>query len=194
MRGRIKKKTRDKFRRRIRDVVKDLSRPVEVYKQPIKHECFNCYYDKLTDSSTNRCKWTLTEALQKQQEYENAGGIGLNYRYFAKGRCPVCKGRGYLETVRKVWIDCKITWAPGSGNDMVYTAAGTEGSTIVELKVDPRYCDIFKNCRSIRVDGIECKLSKAPILRGLGNKSIMVVTAFTTDKPKIDSGEMLKHY
>ena len=69
MRGRIKNKTKDKFRRRIRDVViGGLGRPVLVYKQPIKSQCPNCFYDKLTNKSTGVCKWTLTEALQKQQE------------------------------------------------------------------------------------------------------------------------------
>ncbi len=194
MKRRLSNKTKKRYQKVIRSLIKDFGRPIEVYRQPVKHECFNCYYDKLTDSSTNTCKWTLSESLQKQQDYEDSGGIGVNYRYFVRGRCPVCKGRGYLETIRKVWVDCKITWAPGSGNDMVYTAAGTEGSTIVELKVNPKYYDLFKNCKSIKVDGVECKISKAPVLRGLGNQAIMIVTAFTTDKPKIDSGEILKDY
>jgi hypothetical protein len=37
-------------------------------------------------------------------------------------------------------------------------------------------------------------MSKAPILRGLGNQALMIVTAFTTEKPKIDSGEIIKNY
>jgi hypothetical protein len=194
MRKRISDKTKRNYKKRINSVIKDLGRPIEVFKQPAKYECFNCYYDKLTDTSTNECKWTIQEATQKQQEYINAGGIGLRYKYFSRGRCPVCKGQGYLETVRKVWIDCKITWAPDANSDLTYTAAGVEGSTIIELKVDPKYFEVFKNCSSIRVDGIECKLSKLPTLRGLGNKSLMIVTAFTTEKPRIDREEQLKDY
>ncbi len=194
MKRRVGNYTKRKYKNSMRSVINDLGRPVEVYKQPVKYECFNCYFDKLTDSSTNTCKWTLAEALAKQVEYESSGGVGIRYRYFSVGRCPICKGQGYLESVRKVWINCKITWAPGSDNDIVYTAAGTEGSTIVELKTDPKYYNIFKNCKLLYVDGIECKISKAPILRGLGNQTVMVVTAFTTDKPKIDSGEIIKEY
>jgi hypothetical protein len=44
------------------------------------------------------------------------------------------------------------------------------------------------------VDGIECKMSRPPILRGLGTQAVLIITAFTTDKPKIDSGEIIKEY
>ncbi len=198
MRGRIKKKTKDKFRRRIRDVVIDgLGRPVLVYKQPIKSSCFNCFYDKLTNKSTNTCKWSLSEALQKQQEFIDNGGIGLRYKYFVKGRCPVCKSSGYLTVSRKVWVDCKVTWDPsarGYGNQTVYTSAGTEGSIVVELKTHPKYFDIFKNSKVLMIDGVECKMSRSPLVRGLGNTSIMVITAFTTDKPEIDRSERINTY
>lgn len=194
MKNRIGKKTKRKYKKAIRHIIRDLGRPIEVIKQPIKHECPNCYFDKTTQTSTNECKWTLSEAIQKQQEYEASGGIGWRFKYFPHGRCPICKGRGYLETIRKVWIDCKVTWAPGSDNDLTFTAAGVEGSTIVELKADPKHHKTFKNCRAVVVDGVECKLSNAPIMRGLGNKSVMVITAFTTDKPDIDSSEILIDY
>lgn len=194
MKKRISDKTKKQYKKVMNSIIKDLGRPVEVIKQPVKHECPNCYYDKLTGTSTNECKWDALEAVQKQQEYIASGGIGQRYRYFTRGRCPICRGSGYLETLRKIWIDCKITWAPGSSDDLTFTAAGVEGSTLVELKVDPKYHDVFKNCRSIRVDGIECKLSKIPILRGLGNQSLMIVTAFTTDKPEISNSEKLNDY
>jgi len=198
MRGRIKQKTKMKYQKRIRDVVLNgFGRPIVVHKQPVKSEWPNCYYDKLTDKSTNECKWTLAEALQKQTEYENSGGIGINYKYFVKGRCPVCRSKGYIETERKVYVECKVTWSPSSrGNDntTTYTAAGSEGSTIVELKAHPKHFDTFKNCKNLVIDGVECRMSKAPILRGLGNQALMIITAFTTGKPKIDSGEVLKDY
>jgi len=195
MKRRISEKTKRKYKKRINSVIRDLGRPIEVFKQPAKYECFNCYYDKLTATSTNECKWTAVETIAKQQEYAAAGGVGFRYKYFTRGRCPICKGQGFLSTVRKVWIDCKVTWAPSTnGTDLTYTAAGVEGSTIVEIKADPKHHRTFNNCSSIRVDGIECKISEIPILRGIGNKSVMVITAFTTDKPGIDRDEIIKDY
>lgn len=195
--NRVRSFTKDKYQKAIRNIVKGLSRKVQVYKQPIKSECPNCYYDKMTDSSTGKCKWTPVEALAKQAEWEASGNITTMYKYFLRGRCPVCKGQGYLETQRRVWVDCLVTWDPsarGFGNTMTYTPAGTEGSTIVQLKTEPKFFDLFKNCTKLVIDGIDCKLSKPPLLRGLGNQSLLIITAFTTDKPKIDSDEIIKDY
>lgn len=197
MRGRIKSKTKDKFKRRVQDVIKGLSRKVKVHKQPIKSECSNCYYDKMTDSSTGKCKWTPAEAITKQAEWIASGHITTAYKYFLRGRCPVCRGKGYIETQRRTWVECLVTWDPaarGFGNTMTYTPAGSEGSTIVQLKADPKFFDLFKNCTKIVVDGVDCKLSRPPLLRGLGTQSLLIITAFTTDKPKVDSGEIIKDY
>lgn len=197
VRGRISPKTKRKFRKGIRDVIKGFSRKVLVYKQPSKNECPNCYYDKMTDSSTGKCKWTPVQAIQKQSEWEAAGNTTTKYKYFLRGRCPVCKGRGYITTVREEWTDCLVTWSPDNalyGNEITYTPAGSEGSTIVRLKAHPHDYDLFKNCEKMFIDGIECKLSRPPIMRGLGNQSVLIIYGFTTEKPKIDSNEIIKDY
>lgn len=194
---RIRPRTKAKYQKAIRNIIKGLSRKVKVYKQPLKSECTNCYYDKLTDASTGKCKWTPLEAIDKQAEWELDGNITLAYKYFLRGRCPVCRGQGYIETQRRSWVDCLVTWDPsarGFGNTMTYTPAGSEGSTIVQLKADPRYFDLFKNSYRIIVDGVECRLSRPPLLRGLGNQALLIVTAFTTEKPKLDTDEIIKDY
>jgi hypothetical protein len=196
VRGRISPKTRDRFRKSIRDVVKGLSSKVLIYKQPIKQECPNCYYDKMTGKSTGKCKHTVEEAEQLQRDYATQHPGQIRYKWFKVGRCPICRGDGYLEIKRRTWADCLVIWNPGSryGNETVYTPAGTEGSTAVQLKTHPKHYDTFKNCDSIVIDGVECKLSKPPILRGLGSQAILIIAAFTTDKPKLDSGEIIKEY
>ncbi len=192
---RVSLRVKEKHKKAIRNVIKGLSRKVEVYKQHRKLECPNCYYDKFTESSTGKSKWTVVEALIKQGDYESGGGEGLRYKWFKYGRCPVCRGQGYLTIKRRVWADCVVTWDPQAGrNSVTYTPAGTEGSTIVQLKTDSKNYDLFKNSDRIVVDGVECKLSKPPILRGLGAQSVLIITAFTTEKPSIDSGEIIKDY
>jgi len=196
VRDRISPKTRNRFKRAIRDVVSGLSRKIKVYKQPIKVDCPNCYYDKLTASSTGKCRWTLSEAIQKQQDYELTNPGVIRYKWFSVGRCPICKGLGFLETKRKVWIDCLVIWDPESrsGNDVTYTPAGTEGSTSLQLKTHPKHYDLFKNCSKIVVDNIDCKLSKPPVTRGLGNEAVLIISAFTTEKLKVDRSEIIKDY
>ena len=197
MRGRIRDKVKRKFQNAMRDVVKGLSRSVLVYKQPIKSECTNCYFDKLTDRSTGKCKWNFEQAPIKQKEWEDAGNAIPRYKYFVRGRCPICMGKGYLETHRRTWIDCLVTWDPDAGsasNSFIMTPAGTEGSTIVQLKTEPCHYNTFKDCTRILVDNVECKLSKPPIMRGLGNQALLVVIAFTTEKPDLDTNEIIKDY
>jgi hypothetical protein len=41
------------------------------------------------------------------------------------------------------------------------------------------------------IDGIICKLANPPIIRGLGNKSVLVGEFFTDAKSKVGSGERL---
>lgn len=197
MRNRISKKAKEKHQKAIRSVIKGLSRKVEVYKQPRLIECFNCHFDKFTHTSTGKCKYTAVQAITKQQEWEAAGNTTIRYKYFLRGRCPICNGRGYLEIVRKTWVDALVTWDPsarGYGNSITYTPAGAEGSTIVALKTNPKHFDLFKNSTKLLVDGVECKISKPPLLRGLGIQAILIVTAFTTEKPSIDSDEIIKDY
>ena len=196
VRGRIRPKTKNRFKRAVRDVIKGLSRKVLIYKQSIKSECDNCYFDKLTGRSTGKCKWTVTEAATNQAAWEALHPGQLRYKWFSNGRCPVCRGKGYLEIKRKAWADCLVIWSPENrySNELIYTPAGTEGSTLVQLKTDPKYFDTFKNAESVVVDGIECKISRPPILRGLGNQSVLIISAFTTEKPSVDSGEIIKDY
>ena len=200
VRGRISQKTRDRFKNSIRDVLEGLSRRIQVYKQPVKSECPNCYFDKLTGRSTGKCKWTAAEidvnittwlAANPSKSLSDAP-----YKYFRVGRCPICRGNGFLEVRRKAYANCVVIWNPSSryDNSTVYTAAGTEGSTVVQLKTDSHHYALFKNCSRIIVDGIECKLSKPPTLRGLGSQAVLIIEAFTTEKPKVDSGEVVKDY
>ena len=188
MRAKISSKTKNRFKNSIRSFVKGLSRKVLVYKNPIKNECPNCYFDKLTDRSSGKCKWTIEEVEGKNDS--------TKYRWFRKGRCPICNGKGYLEVKRKSWISCLVTWEPNMrfDNALTYTPAGIEGATLVQLKTDPKYYDLFASCVGIVIDGVECKLSKPPVLRGLGNKSILVIVAFTTEKLKTDNDEIRKGY
>lgn len=186
MRKRIGSKTKSKYKKTILSVVNDLGRSVEIYKEPTKYECFNCYFDSLTGKSTNKCKWTLAETIQKQNEYESSGGIGLRYKYFSRGRCPICRGNGYLETTRKTRITCKVTWSPKDDNDNLYTIVGKEGETVVELKTDPKYYNTFKNATKVFVDNVECKIAAPPIMRGLGNNSVLVIHLYTEYKPDSD--------
>ena len=196
MRGRISPKTKERFKHAIKDVIKGLSRKVVVYKQPIKHECPNCYFDRLTNKSTGKCKWSVLEAENKQTEYEVLHPGVIMYKWFSVGRCPICKGNGFTETKRKAIIDCLVIWNPESrfSNDTSFTPAGTEGSTTVQLKTDTKHFELLRDCSKIVVDDVECKIEKPIVSRGLGNESVLVIVAFATDKSKPENARPIKDY
>lgn len=186
---RVSKKAKDRYKKSIQGLIKGLSRKVIVYRQSAKSECPNCYFDKMTSRSSGKCKWTVAEVEAKNDS--------TKYKWFKFGRCPICHGQGYLETQRKSYVSCLISWNPSDrrgGSTLTFTPAGSEGSVVVRLKTDPKYFDTFKNCSKIVVDNLECKLSQVPIMRGLGNESVLIVVAFTTERHDIDSDEIIKEY
>jgi hypothetical protein len=72
--------------------------------------------------------------------------------------------------------------------------AGSDGTTTIELKMHPRNYDLMKDCEKIVVDGIDCRLSRPPLLRGLGNESLLIITVYTSHKFDKAEGDMIKEY
>ena len=194
-RTRIHEKTKQRFKRAMRDVVQGLGRQVKITYLVKKEECPNCFYDKSTNSSTGRCKWsTPLEARTKQQEYEvSTGNTDLRYKFFKLGRCPVCKNVGYLAIYKRKWVTCLVNWGYDT-NTPVYTQAGLSSSAFVDLKTDPKFLDLFISCISLEVDGVSCKVDGSPAIRGLGNQSVLLVHAIANTKTRSKSTEKLKDY
>ncbi len=196
-RTRVHEKTKDRFKRALRDVAHDLGRPIKVYSLIKQNECPNCFYDKATNSSTGTCKWsTPLEARTKQQEYEaTTGRTDLRYKFFKIGRCPVCKNVGYLATYKRQWVTCLINWDTDTfSNQSIYTQAGKSFSSFVVLKTDPKYFDLFLHCTSLEVDGVPCKVESPPAMRGLGNQTVLLIRAVADTKLSKNSTEKLKDY
>lgn len=196
-RTRIHTKTKDRFKRAVRDITKNLGRRIKVYSQSLKTPCPNCFYDKVTGSSTGKCKWkTPLEARNKQLEYENTTGKSdLRYKFFKVGRCPVCKNAGYLSTQRRQWVTCQVSWGADTfSNEAIFTPAGKGSYTSVQLRTDPKYLSLFRDCIKLEVDGVTCKVLTPPVIRGLGNQTTLVVVASSDNKISPRSSEILKDY
>ena len=163
-------KTKKRFKKTIRGVVKGLSRKITVYLTDNQSECPNCYYDKLNDLSSGVAKVDPSSPT-----------------YFTVGRCPVCGGRGVIITSRKKYISSNIMWNPPreSLNALSFNEAGSSGATKVQIKTDPCYLELIRDCKKVILDGVSCKLATPPLLRGLGNESVLVAIFFTEDTMKI---------
>lgn len=169
-------KAKERFTRSWKGLAKGLGRQILVYQSDIEHECPNCYYDKINRTSSGVCKVEPGDP-----------------DYFAIGRCPVCLGKGVLVTTRRRCINGIVIWNPSgdSMNSLTFTEAGFEGATRVEIKTDPCNLELIKNSKYVVIDGLKCRLSNPPIIRGIGSKDILIAQFFTTDKPKKNSGERL---
>ena len=108
----------------------------------------------------------------------------------------MCKGKGVIEIPMRIGVDCMVVWDTDErfGNTIAYTEAGSEGASTVILQTDPKYLDLFRTSIGLVVDGVDCKVSKPPVMEGLGNQTVLVVVAFAVDKPKTDGGEIVKDY
>lgn len=173
---RIGRKAKDRFKKSVKNLVSGLSREVVVYSKDLRSECPNCHYDKVGGKSSGIPKVDASSPT-----------------YFVVGRCPVCRGKGVITTSRRRTIKGLVIWNPRGEalNVSTFTEAGMGGATKVEIKTDPRYLDLIKDCKHVVVDGITCKFAGPPIIRGLGNKSLLISSFFTDDKLRIDSGERL---
>jgi len=167
-------KAKSRFKKAFSRFRDGFSRQIVVYLAPTESECPNCYYDKVNRTSSG--------------VYKTGGST-----YFAVGRCPVCQGAGVLTTTRRKCIEGIVIWNPSGDamNSLTFTPAGFEGATRVEIKTDPCNLDSIKNAKYVLIDGLKCKLSNPPIIRGIGEKDILVAQFFTTDKPRKNSGEQL---
>lgn len=165
----IGNKAKNKFRKTIQGVVKGLSRKIAIYLSDKRAECPNCYYDKVNDRSSGVCKVSPSDPY-----------------YFVVGRCPVCKGRGVIVTSRKKYIVANVVWNPSSEslNVIDFSEAGKEGVTKVQIKTNPCYLELIRDCKKAVIDGVSCRIASPPLLRGLGNRSLLVAIFLTEGKMK----------
>ena len=163
-----------KFGRILKEVIKELSKCIEIITIDPLSECSNCYIDTVTGKSSGVCK--------HGPELDN---------YFKFGRCPVCRGEGTIEHKSKVYVNASVVWKGGgstssSSNDLVFEDYGVSGIGIARLKVDICHLNLFKSCDFIIVDGVECTLYNPPVVRGLGGKHILIVYVHASDKTNDD--------
>ena len=170
----IGSKAKKRWKQSMSRLIDGLGRNIIVYLQDNRAECPNCYYDKVHDKSSGVAKVDPSSPT-----------------YFTYGRCPVCAGKGVITTSRKKCIDGMVIWNPqgNSTNSLTFGEAGMEGATSVEIKTSVCHLDLIKEAKYAVLDGIKCKLSSPPIVRGVGEKSVLIAYFFTTDKPRKGSGE-----
>lgn len=152
----VKQKHLNLYKNYIEALIDDLSSPVDVY----YHEsvrCNNCLFDQVHKSSLNKYN-------------------GVGPKPFHMGYCPVCKGKGEIETKKKKTLKCIVNWVnPNENDDFLASVGGTKEDIYAKIKTYVAEYSIIKSSDYVIVDGIRTRVINL-IKRGLKNN--VVCTAY----------------
>lgn len=167
-----------KFGRVLKNVVKELSKCIEIITINESTPCPNCYFDSTTGKSSGVCK--------------NSPG---HPDFFEFGRCPVCRGEGTITQENKTYINATVFWRGSSSsgskeNDLVFADYGTQGMAMAKLRTEICHLNLFKSCDFIIVDGIKCTLYNPPIIRDFCGKHVLIT--YVHGDNKLENDETLK--
>lgn len=165
----------------IKQVVEDLHKPVLVFSPPDKVDCVNCKWDSINKTSSGKFQDDFVTPVV-------IFGETISPINFTRGRCPVCRGAGYLQQEIRRNIKALVKWNPTAAEDIESLPVGREGTAIVRIKVLRADFDLMNNAVHFLVDGVKCELIRAPTIRGLGTQEELAI-AFLQE---VESGTDVK--
>jgi len=158
------------YKNLIKDVVKDLGESVLVYGAPDSEDCPNCLRDLVTGTSKGVFDSTFVVSVV-------IFDVTITPQAFTRGRCPVCKGDGFLFSRTATIVRALVKWNPQDG-ELENTPAGVEGQNIVRIKARSSNYAVIRDNEYVTIDGVKCELVKPPVYRGLGAQDELVVAFF----------------
>lgn len=152
----------------IKQVIKDLHKPITAFLPPDTEDCPNCLYSFSLKKSSGTFDSSFVAPVVIL-------GNTISPIPFTRSRCPVCYGEGQLKSDVSKGLKALVKWNPKSTKAIESTPAGRESSPIVRIKVDRNDFDILTSAIYFIVDGIRCELNEPPTVRGLGEQEELVV-------------------
>lgn len=173
----VGRRTKELWARNTKKLIKGLGRCITIYRSDAETDCPNCFFDAIQRESTGKY----------DPANPNPTGGSL-HKPFTVGRCPVCRGHGVLITKRKKDIRGLVTWSPTPEGmirtDTNFVPAGKYSNTVCRVKTDPCHLALIRDSKYATIDGLKCVLYDPPIVRGLGNKKVLVALFKVEDKFK----------
>lgn len=152
----------------IKQVIKDLHKPITAFMPPSTVDCPNCLWSFSLKKSSGTFDSTFVAPVI-------IFGNTINPSNFTRGRCPVCFGEGKLSSSITKSLKALVKWNPKSIKSIESTPVGRESSPIVRIKLDRNDFDTLVGAIYFIVDGIKCELNEPPTVRGLGEQEELVV-------------------
>ena len=143
-----------------------LGRRIIIKLPPVARTCPNCSWDDVNKTSSGI----------HDPEYPYPSDVPGPKPF--KGRCPVCKGVGKIDSVVRIKrVKGLCYWL--KGEDRKVTVAGITYNVDIEASnIDIRYYALFENAASFIVDGQEVELAFKPLKEGL--RDLIKFTAYFT--------------
>lgn len=152
----VKQKHLNLYKNYIEALIDDLSSNVPTY-STTDVQCSNCLYDQVHKASLGK--------------YNGSGP-----KPFSGGICPVCSGKGIIETEKETVVKCIVNWVnPNENDDFIAKSGGAKEEIYVKLKTLVANYDTLKGADYMVVDGVRTRLVNI-IKRGL--KDNVVCAAF----------------
>lgn len=178
MRPLITKKMKQDYKKKIQQLVTDLSQDlVVVQESPMFVDCPNCIWDSINKKSSN-----VFDSTFNSSDIIFAGTSDqrtLNPISFTTGRCPVCIGDGQIFTNKEICIKAMVNFFSETGRrgSFMSEAAGKEGVSLVIIKTLPcNYRLLLDNEVFFINTNIKLGKFKPPFLRGLGGEDAVCET------------------
>lgn len=159
---------RKTYKNTIKQVIKELNKPITAHMPSTKTDCPNCHFDSVNNMSSGVFDASFVSSM-------TIYGQTISPQPFTRGRCPVCYGQGVLEQQVVQPLKALVKWNPKSDDVSVPTPAGREGKPFVRIKVAREDYEYVSGAEYFIVDGVKCILSGGPTPRGLGTQEELIV-------------------
>jgi hypothetical protein len=178
MRPLVTKKMKQDYKKKIQQLVTDLSKDLIVVQQsPMFVDCPNCIWDSINKKSSNVFDSTF---ISSQTIFSGTSEQRLlNPTSFTEGRCPVCIGDGQIFTNKEICIKAMVNFFSETGRrgSFMSEAAGKEGVSLVIIKTLPCNYELLLNNEVFFINtNVKLGKFKPPFLRGLGGEDAVCET------------------
>lgn len=151
----------EQFIRNVSQLIADFGRNVKFHKKPITQDCPNCGWD-------NRAK-----VSNRIYNISNPNALGSLNKPFANGRtCPVCSGKGKLNTPQSENVTCVIIKNTQQLIEMEKEIGERLGS-LAQTICEAQHTTVISNVKEATMDGFLYERFSEPVQLGLSKQAFV---------------------
>lgn len=187
----IPKSIKKEYKQGFDEYIRVMGKTVHVVLPSVKVDCPNCLWDSVSNTSSN--VWdsnflrpvtifpqTPAQKTIFPQPFNVVSVSGVQYdpslvdpKILSVRICPVCRGKGFLESPIEYCIKAVVTWNPEVRDGQVLNLpAGITGNSIVLVKTFSKNYALIKQAEYLVIEGTKVVFHNTPGIKGLGDNHI----------------------